>query len=520
MGIPGLYKWLQDNFGNYIKRINVDDKCVNCEYLFIDSNPLIHSAASKVFNYGPFKKLGRVPDQCMKEKILSTYKLYIEYINDLINFCNPKKIFVAVDGVAPFAKQNQQRQRRFLSAKSIVDKNFSPAWITPGTKFMYDLCEYAKFKLAKLSKKFDQIIFSSSNVPGEGEHKIMNYIRENNIKKDVIFYGPDGDLLLLGPCTGLSNIKILKHELFTNFVLCYIDIVPLMEEFAKKYSCSNEDVTLVFNFLGNDFLPRIKMLKHLDTGIEFLFSIVKDHNIVKNGKIDFLAFKNFVKKIKDYEEKFLVEQLSEYDDNCEKKYVDTLLLSCQGKNFYSTFQKKFYKKEGNINQMCQSFLKVFFWCYEYYRNGLPCWTTFYEFYEAPLMIDFYEYIKDIDDYFFEKQNLKKQEKLLIPFVQLLTVLPKKLCFLLPEHFSVFYDKNSEYYIGDDPETVIEDYEGKSAFHVIVRLPFCDRDLVIKKYKKFRKRFFTTYKRNSIDQLFVLYPTQKFLIKSKYGTISS
>ena len=79
----------------------------------------------------------------------------INYLDFLISSIKPKKrIFIAVDGVAPRAKNENQRHRRFHAAKGIHDNiNFltetlkiTPGYmafkfnsISPGTEFMYEL---------------------------------------------------------------------------------------------------------------------------------------------------------------------------------------------------------------------------------------------------------------------------------------------------------------------------------------------------------------------------------------------
>ena len=81
-----------------------------------------------------------------------------------------------IDGVAPRAKMNQQRERRYKShffkeletGKSVLwDSNK----ITPGTEFMNDL----PYKLRDLLPEYIHV--SGPDEPGEGEHKIFEYIR-------------------------------------------------------------------------------------------------------------------------------------------------------------------------------------------------------------------------------------------------------------------------------------------------------------------------------------------------------
>lgn len=108
---------------------------------------------------------------------------------------------MAIDGVAPRAKMNQQRSRRFRSAKDLAeatkdklivptDGNISGAdaadpysgafdsnCITPGTEFLLRISECIRYFIRKKIKedplwKNLSVIFSGPEVPGEGEHKV------------------------------------------------------------------------------------------------------------------------------------------------------------------------------------------------------------------------------------------------------------------------------------------------------------------------------------------------------------
>jgi len=59
-----------------------------------------------------------------------------------------------------------------------------------------------------------KIILSDSNVPGEGEHKILDYIRDNKEEKMIdVIYGLDGDLIMLCIITGKENVFLLRETI-------------------------------------------------------------------------------------------------------------------------------------------------------------------------------------------------------------------------------------------------------------------------------------------------------------------
>mmetsp|Transcript_26296 Transcript_26296/g.22153 ORF Transcript_26296/g.22153 Transcript_26296/m.22153 type:complete len:151 (+) Transcript_26296:193-645(+) len=132
----------------------------------------------------------------------------ISYIDFLVRICNPQQLlYIALDGVAPRAKMNQQRIRRFKTSRDKADaineliekgakvpKNpFDSNCITPGTEFMTrlnkELTEYISKKVAvDLRWTSIKVVFSGSDVPGEGEHKIFDYIRQYKLSKE---YSPN-----------------------------------------------------------------------------------------------------------------------------------------------------------------------------------------------------------------------------------------------------------------------------------------------------------------------------------------
>jgi len=154
MGVPAFFRWLSRKFPFIIVEI---DPNINVEYTFdnfyLDMNGIIHPCTH------PENKPAPETEEEMFEAIF-------EYIDVLMKFVKPRRLlYMAVDGVAPRAKMNQQRSRRFRAAKELIDKkieiekvktdlrlqgitfdesksnkpHFDSNLITPGTQFMINL---------------------------------------------------------------------------------------------------------------------------------------------------------------------------------------------------------------------------------------------------------------------------------------------------------------------------------------------------------------------------------------------
>jgi len=143
---------------------------------------------------------------------------------------------------------NQQRSRRFRSAKeaeqtaaeilarkgTLPDDSdrFDSNCITPGTDFMLKL-SLALQKWVAYKQKTDpfwqqgaDVIVSGPDVPGEGEHKVMDFIRECQQEYSAngkcahyapndthLLYGLDADLIMLGLVTHEANFLLLREKM-------------------------------------------------------------------------------------------------------------------------------------------------------------------------------------------------------------------------------------------------------------------------------------------------------------------
>ena len=93
--------------------------------------------------------------------------------------------------------------------------------ITPGTVFMDNLrknvCSFLEYKLSTSPEYSNlEIIYSDDRRPGEGEHKILNYIKKMSTNLSHAIYSPDADFLFLGLSLHKYNVRIIREAL--NFI--------------------------------------------------------------------------------------------------------------------------------------------------------------------------------------------------------------------------------------------------------------------------------------------------------------
>ena len=127
MGIPSYFSYVIKEYRNIIKKL----QNINYNNLYLDSNSIIYDA---IYTIEYTNK------EDYENKVIERV---IEKINSLISTVNAKKVLITFDGVAPFAKLNQQKTRRYKSwvTNEIFQKksNWDRCSITPGTNFMNKL---------------------------------------------------------------------------------------------------------------------------------------------------------------------------------------------------------------------------------------------------------------------------------------------------------------------------------------------------------------------------------------------
>ncbi|XP_011256685.1 5'-3' exoribonuclease 1 isoform X2 [Camponotus floridanus] len=302
MGVPKFFRYISERYP-CLSEVIKEHQIPEFDYLYLDMNGIIHTCSHPN------------DDVCFRISEEDIFKNIFHYIEVLFNMIRPQKLFfMAIDGVAPRAKINQQRGRRFRAAKDAEvqeakakakgleipkEKRFDSNCITPGTLFMAKLGEQLKlFVEYKVSMddtwKKCKILFSGSEVPGEGEHKIMDYIRYMKASKDYncnsrhCLYGLDADLIMLGLCSHEPNFSLLREEVKfgkqqvkmtpeeTKFCLLHLSLLreyiehefsPIKDKLLFPFDIEKiiDDWVLMGFLVGNDFIPHLPNL-HIANG--------------------------------------------------------------------------------------------------------------------------------------------------------------------------------------------------------------------------------------------------------------
>jgi 5'-3' exonuclease len=341
-------------------------------------------------------------------------------------------VFIAFDGVAPLAKMKQQRNRRsrtaFMEKHGIIPKSvFSTSLITPGTEFMKFLSKYVNEHFSSNNK----VIVSASDIPGEGEHKLFQYIRENpekHMDQNTVIYGLDADLLMLSIFNNrASNMfvyreapefaKSLNAEL-ENGASYILDINLLCDSILAEMNCKSQHFDRIYDYaflcfmLGNDFLPHFPALNIRTNGIYNLLTAYKEtvgslQNtfIIANGEIQWVQFDKVVKWMAKREEEWMRAEYIKrgeirFSMNGDKEAVfnNAPLIYREVEHYINPtqpkWQKRYYKAlfgpDVCIEKVCANYYEMLEWVFDYYTGDCQDWRKRYSYDGVVLLEDVYK----------------------------------------------------------------------------------------------------------------------------------
>lgn len=416
MGVPAFFRWLSKKYPSIVvhcveekakedgegNKLPIDTSQPNpndyeFDNLYLDMNGIIHPCSHPENKPAPKNEA---------EMMVNIF----EYIDRIFSIVRPRKLlYMAIDGVAPRAKMNQQRSRRFRAAKesreskelifNIKEKlreqgarlppepekkeHFDSNCITPGTDFMDRLAVCLRFYIAERLAtdpgwKNIKVILSDANTPGEGEHKIMDYIRRQRAQPDHdpdtkhCLNGADADLIMLGLATHEVHFTILREEFKPNQKKpCEIcaqvghekqdceglpkeqeeehDVQPfvgqdvefifirlnVLREYLERelrmdglsfyeFERALDDWVFMCFFVGNDFLPHLPSLEIREGAIDRLVNIYKKclprmgGYLAKSGHVNMERVQKILQELGEVEDE-IFRKRQEFEQNMKRR---------------------------------------------------------------------------------------------------------------------------------------------------------------------------------------------------------
>lgn len=412
MGIKHFYTWFRSTIPQAILPSN---NSTHIDHLLIDMNGVIHEAAQCVHQYGEYEHVRRIGKMIPP----SPSRLYDEIkkrVNIILDVCQPRKsIYLAIDGVAPKSKQNQQRQRRFRAAAERKSGKFESNNITAGTTFMSALSDnLADLRWAR--KRGASIQLSTDGHPGEGEHKLINKIRKSDrVDDSFCVVGLDADLILL-------SMLLEKRRIYIYRGYQMIDV----DAARRALPIPVKDFAVLCCLVGNDFLPPISSLEIKTGALELFFRYYATPLVGDGGKLKLEAIGELLGNID--ENTLLMNKLTDEtrfpDDIWNRSDGDVELYknNCTNDHFNTPMKKVVY-----------NYIKTLQWIYYYYTKGIPSWHWYYPHNYAPFISDLINNIpRNVVSFKFQLGTPSTKEE------QLLRVIPPTNGHILPEHLREFH----------------------------------------------------------------------------------
>lgn len=489
MGIPSYFSYIIKNYANIIRK-----DCEKIDYLFMDCNSIIYDCYYEfetTHDKTDFEISKSIIEEQLIKKVIEKIEYYIQFISPLTSS------YITFDGVAPFAKMEQQRKRRyktqFMTKISGCEKIWNTSAITPGTQFMELLSTEIKFYFNDNNK----IIISCADEPGEGEQKIFKNIRDNELSnKNIGIYGLDSDLIMLSIIHAKQTKNIFVFREAPNFksvlskkydkneimfmdisVLCSVIEYEMKKDSENTTSCLYDYIFMCF-LLGNDFLPHFPSLNIRREGMTKLLEtykkkIVNEERLIdSNKKIKWKNVYIFLNEISKNEKEYIInenesrnkmENRNWSSTDIEELVTNVPIIYRQDEKYICPeehgWEKRYYKillninEKENIKKICVNYLEGLEWVFKYYTNDCPDWKWKYNYHYPPLIKDIKNNIPTKKELEFIKKSEKKEYH---PKTQLAYVLPYDNLYLLGESSSTYIREHYK-------ELYPKDYEFKWAF---------------------------------------------------------
>ena len=484
MGIPSYYKKLLNTVPDLIKRGRPD---AGIDWLFMDFNCLIyhclHRADTPVY-----------PGEAGREEWeLQFIACIVQYCLKVIKEVAPRSgVFIAIDGVVPMAKMRQQRLRRFKSvwlrkadtnvnAKADTNVNAkAETWdtnaITPGTLFMKKLHTGLDNMIRHKGKGW---ILSTSDQPGEGEHKLLAEWRTGKYQGHFAVYGLDADLIVLSllgqeQCKLSNEIWLFREEMDKGQIAYdamgeeqfeWFSIHALRDWLSTEFSSDPKvkrqfilNYACAMSVLGNDFLPSSLGLKIREDGHAELLNLLRvQEPLVDSTTLEISLsgltslFARLVMKETDRVETYIAKKrmtaralagaIPLGDNNwplahvAEECLVDPANKRKLATNWQNNYLQNFFPGHRTLSHrdaICKTYLYGIQWIWAYYtgQTSSVCFNWYYPHSLPPLWEWIHGYLRSHTLPSFPETVWVRAEDIR-PVEQLTLVLPLESWWLIP-----------------------------------------------------------------------------------------
>jgi hypothetical protein len=409
--------------------------------LAIDMNGMIHAGIQMAWGIGDYKNdkiFEKMSKATQYKKFDNIVSAITKILLNTVRLVSPKKaLLLFVDGKAPSAKIKQQRERRFRSAVDADGSFPDTSIVTPGTEFMEALDVAIRAFIADKRAQLPPVVnYSGHRTPGEGEHKIMSFLRSRKTpyKNGLVVYGMDADLLMLCAISPQDKIYLMRESAdnvlnIDNFKRALIDSAP--EE--QKETALKDFVALMFT-IGNDFLPsgplHQSMYKQVEGLMDSYYFIKRPLTLPEEGSsenttnvnvIDFEALGMILTKFGNTEYRLASrENIKKDPRNNPNRFINVAVRTkpfSGGRNRYyfdvQLFRSLWYNNEfmpagqlsdwgllpnpnvSDIEDMCKSYAEGIAWSFRYYQIRSINTEWYYPYNHPPLKADMATYLSQI-----------------------------------------------------------------------------------------------------------------------------
>ena len=118
MGVPALFSLIVRKYGNIIKPLKIEKNIIKYQNLYLDSNSIVYDCVHRLGE--------NITDETLIDSVCKQIHHYINQVKPT------ESVFITFDGVAPVAKLENQRNRRYkteftnriLAKSNIIKKNW------------------------------------------------------------------------------------------------------------------------------------------------------------------------------------------------------------------------------------------------------------------------------------------------------------------------------------------------------------------------------------------------------------